>query len=123
MELIIRVLGISEPKHEIKILKFFIFPIDSMSELVYYTYIDKKINRLRRIKDMLTEEQKREFERIFNFYSLQKEYDSECRAEWSDKMWAFRTAVSILFYKFTFDKFEEKNGVEYSSYILEEIRN
>ena len=72
---------------------------------------------------MLTEEQKREFERIFNFYSLQKEYDSECRAEWSDKMWAFRTAVSILSYKFTFDKFEEKNGVEYSSYILEEIRN
>ena len=67
----------------------------------------------------MTEEQKREFERIFNFYSLQKEYDSECRAEWSDKMWAFRTAVSILFYKFTFDKFEEKNGVEYSSYILE----
>ena len=94
-----------------------------MSELVYYTYIDKKINRLRRIKDMLTEEQKREFERIFNFYSLQKEYDSECRAEWSDKMWAFRTAVSILLYKFTFDKFKEKNGVKYSSYILEEIRN
>ena len=82
-----------------------------------------RVYRLRRIKAMLTEEQKREFERIFNFYSLQKEYDSECRAEWSDKMWAFRTAVSILFYKFTFDKFEEKNGVEYSSYILEEIRN
>ena len=36
MELIIRVLGISETKHEIKKLKFFIFPIDSMSELVYY---------------------------------------------------------------------------------------
>ena len=83
----------------------------------------QKSIQIKEDKNMLTEEQKREFERIFNFYSLQKEYDSECRAEWSDKMWAFRTAVSILFYKFTFDKFEEKNGVEYSSYILEEIRN
>ena len=45
MELIIRVLDISEQKHEIKKLKFFILPIDSMSELVYYTYIDKKIRR------------------------------------------------------------------------------
>ena len=72
---------------------------------------------------MLTEEQKREFENVFNFYSFQREYESEFRAEWDNKMWAFRTAVSILLYKFTFDKFEEKNGVEYSSYILEKIRN
>ena len=72
---------------------------------------------------MLTEEQKREFENVFNFYSFQREYESEFRAEWDNKMWAFRTAVSILSYKFTFDKFEEKNGVESSSYILEEIRN
>ena len=36
MELIIRVLDISEQKYTIKILKFFIFPIDSMGELVYY---------------------------------------------------------------------------------------
>ena len=93
------------------------FPLFKRRKRILY-----KSRKIRR-KDMLTEEQKREFERIFNFYSLQKEYDSECRAEWSNKMWAFRTAVSILFYKFTFDKFEEKNGVEYSSYILEEIRN
>ena len=94
-----------------------------MSELVYYTYIDKKINRLRRIKDMLTEEQKREFENVFNFYSFQREYESEFRAEWDNKMWAFDTAVSILGYKFMSNKTEEGFGVTYTSYTLEEIRN
>ena len=71
---------------------------------------------------MLTEEQKREFERIFNFYSLQREYDSELIAEWSAKMWAFRTAVSILGYEFEYDHIEENNGVAYFSYKLVEIR-
>ena len=71
---------------------------------------------------MLTEKQKREFERIFNFYSLQREYDSELIAEWSAKMWAFRTAVSILGYEFEYDHMEENNGVAYFSYKLMEIK-
>ena len=71
----------------------------------------------------MTEKQKREFEGIFNFYSLQREYDSELIAEWSAKMWAFRTAVSILGYKFMFDSIkEERNGVKLYSYKLEKIR-
>ena len=70
---------------------------------------------------MLTEKQKREFENLFNFYSLQREYDSELIAEWSAKMWAFRTAVSILGYEFEYDNIEENNGVSYFSYNLVEI--
>ena len=70
---------------------------------------------------MLTDKQKREFERIFNFYSLQREYDSELIAEWSSKMWTFRTAVSILGYEFEYDNMEENNGVTYFSYKLVEI--
>ena len=77
--------------------------------------------RLRRGRDMLTEEQKREFERIFNFYSLQKEYDSECRAEWSDKMWAFITAVSIFGYKFKHNRIAKSDGIEYIEYVLVKI--
>ena len=72
---------------------------------------------------MLTEEQKREFERIFNFYSFQKEYESEFRAEWSAKMWGLITAVSIIGYKFMSDSIkEERNGVKLYSYKLEKIR-
>ena len=70
---------------------------------------------------MLTEKQKREFEGLFNFYSLQREYDSELITEWSAKMWAFRTAVSILGYEFEYDHMEENNGVSYFSYKLVEI--
>ena len=70
---------------------------------------------------MLTEKQKREFEGIFNFYSLQREYDSEFIAEWSAKMWAFKTALSILGYEFEYDNMEENNGVAYFSYKLVEI--
>ena len=70
---------------------------------------------------MLTEKQKREFENLFNFYSLQREYDSELITEWSAKMWAFRTAVSIFGYEFEYDHMEENNGVAYFSYKLVEI--
>ena len=70
---------------------------------------------------MLTEEQKREFENVFNFYYFQREYESEFRAEWDNKMWAFDTAVSILGYKFEYDNMEENNGVAYFSYKLVEI--
>ena len=70
---------------------------------------------------MLAEKQKREFENVFNFYSFQREYDSELIAEWSAKMWAFRTAVSILGYEFEYDHMEENNGIAYFSYKLVEI--
>ena len=70
---------------------------------------------------MLTEKQKREFENLFNFYSLQREYDSELITEWSAKMWAFKTAVSILGYEFEYDHMGENNGVAYFSYKLVEI--
>ena len=79
------------------------------------------IIQIKEDKNMLTEEQKREFERIFNFYSLQKEYDSECRAEWSDKMWAFITAVSILGYKFKHNRVAKSDGIEYIEYNLVKI--
>ena len=67
---------------------------------------------------MLTEKQKREFEGIFNFYSLQREYDSELIAEWSAKMWAFRTAVSILGYKFEPNCRVKSDGIECTEYNL-----
>lgn len=75
---------------------------------------------------MLTKEQKEEFERMFNYYSLQKSYDfndDESRLEWDAKMMAFRTAVSILGYEFVFDSIkEEPNGVKWYYCKLEEIK-
>ena len=70
---------------------------------------------------MLTEKQKRELEGIFNFYSLQKEYDSELREEWSAKMWAFETAISIFGYKFEPDCRAMSDGIEYTEYNLVKI--
>ncbi len=70
---------------------------------------------------MLTEKQKTDLENLFNFYSLQREYDSELITEWSAKMWAFKTAVSILGYEFEYDHMEENNGVAYFSYKLVKI--
>ena len=64
----------------------------------------------------------REFERMFNLYSLWKESSSGFRVEYTDKMWAFKTALSILGYEFLFDKVEEQDGVKYLSYKLEEKR-
>lgn len=70
---------------------------------------------------MLTEEQKREFENVFNFYSFQREYESEFRAEWDNKMWAFDTAVSILGYKFKHNCIAKSDGIEYIEYVLVKI--
>ena len=67
---------------------------------------------------MLTEEQKREFEDVFNFYSFQRENESEFRAEWDNKMWAFDTAVSILGYKFEPVCMVKLNEIEYTKYNL-----
>ena len=67
---------------------------------------------------MLTEEQKREFENVFNFYSFQREYESEFRTEWDNKMWAFDTAVSILGYKFEPYRMVKTDGIESTEYNL-----
>ena len=72
---------------------------------------------------MLTEKQKMDLENLYNFYSLQKSYDSELRAELIAKMAGLRSAVSILGYKFMSNKTEEGFGVIYTSYTLEEIKN
>ena len=70
---------------------------------------------------MLTEKQKRDFEEVFNFCSLQREYDYEFRAEWGTKMWTFDTAVSILGYKFEPDCMVKSDGIEYTEYNLVKI--
>lgn len=70
---------------------------------------------------MLTDKQKMEFENLYNFYSLQRAYDSELSAEWYAKMWALKTAVSIFGYDFEINQIEENNGVEYFSFKLVEI--
>ena len=72
---------------------------------------------------MLTDKQKMDLENLFNFYSLQKSFDSESRAELIAKMAGLRSAVSILGYRLMADKKEEGFGVTYTSYTLEEIKN
>ena len=70
---------------------------------------------------MLTDKQKMDLENLYNFYSLQRAYDSELSAEWYAKMWALQTAVSIFGYEFEINQIEEKSGVEYFSFKLVEI--
>ena len=70
---------------------------------------------------MLTEEQKREFENVFNFYSWERERNSEFKSEWRAKMIAFRSIVSTLGYRILVDKMEESDGVKYQSYRLEKV--
>ena len=72
---------------------------------------------------MLTEKQKMDLENLYNFYSLQKSYDSKSRAEMITKMAGVESVLSILGYRFMADKKEEGFGVTYTSYTLEEIRN
>ena len=81
------------------------------------------IIQIKEDKNMLTDKQKMDLENLYNFYSLQKSYDSESRAEMITKMAGVKSAVSILGYKFMTDKTEEGFGVTYTSYTLEEIRN
>ena len=88
------------------------FPLFKRRKRILY-----KSRKIRR-KDMLTEEQKREFENVFNFYSFQREYESEFRAEWDNKMWAFDTAVSILGYKFEPNCRVKSDGIECIEYNL-----
>lgn len=72
---------------------------------------------------MLTEKQKKDFEKLFNSYSLWKESSSRFRTEYSNKMTALICAVSILGYKFISNKTKEGAGFTYTSYTLEEIKN
>ena len=77
---------------------------------------------------MLTEEQKRELEWLYNGYSFNKGYalkyeKEEWRAkEWTAKMMALRSAVWIFGYTFKDKKMKEEYGIEYPSYRLEEIK-
>ena len=80
-----------------------------------------RVYRLRRGKDMLTEEQKRDLENLFNYYSWERKRNSEIKAEWRAKMIAFRSIVSTLGYRILVDKMEESDGVKYQSYRLEKI--
>lgn len=75
---------------------------------------------------MLTEEQKRELEWLYNGYSFNKGYElkykkGENAKEWTAKMMALRSAVSILGYMFTDKKIKEEYRIVYPSYRLEEI--
>ena len=70
---------------------------------------------------MLTEKQKREFEKFFDFYSFQKEYNSEWRAEYNFKMFALRDAVKILGYKFEPKGIVNECGIAYQKFELVKI--
>ena len=70
---------------------------------------------------MLTRKQKKDFEKLFNAYSLWKESYSGFRTEYSNKMTAFICAVSILGYKFEPDCRTMSDGIEYTEYKLVRI--
>ena len=70
---------------------------------------------------MLTEKQKKKFEKLFNCYSLWKESSSGFRTEYSNKMTALICAVSILGYKFEPVCMVKLNEIEYTKYNLVEI--
>ena len=70
---------------------------------------------------MLTEKQKKDFEKLFNSYSLWKESSSGFRTEYSNKMTALICAVSILGYKFKHNRVAKSDGIEYIEYGLVEI--
>ena len=78
---------------------------------------------------MLTEEQKRGLEWLYNGYSFNKGYALKYKKEewgakeWTAKMMALRSAVSILGYMFTDKKINEEYGIVYPSYRLKEIEN
>ena len=74
---------------------------------------------------MLTEDQKRGLEWLYNSYSFDKGYALKFlkskEEEWSNKMMALRGAVSILGYKFEPKGIVNEYGVEYPKYELVEI--
>ena len=71
---------------------------------------------------MLTEEQKKGLELLYNGYSFNEQYALRFgKDEWSDKMEALRSAVSILGYKFEPDCRAKKDGIEYTEYDIVKI--
>ena len=71
---------------------------------------------------MLTEEQKKGLEWLYNGYSFNEGYALRFeKEEWSDKMMALRSAASILGYKFEPKGILNEYGVEYPKYELVEI--
>ena len=71
---------------------------------------------------MLTEEQKRGLEWLYNGYSFNEQYALRFeKDEWRAKMIAFRSIVSTLGYRILVDKMEESDGVKYQSYRLEKV--
>lgn len=70
---------------------------------------------------MLTEKQKKDFEKLFNSYSLWKESSSGFRTEYSNKMTALICAVSILGYKFEPDCRAKSDKIGYTKYNLVRI--
>ena len=70
---------------------------------------------------MLTDKQKIDLENLYNFYSLQKSYDSESRAEMINKMAGVKSAVSILGYKFEPGCRAKTDGIECTEYNLVKI--
>ena len=72
---------------------------------------------------MLTKKQKKDFEKLFNSYSLWKESSSGFRTEYSNKMTALICAVSILGYKFEPDCGKKSYGIECTKYKLVRIGN
>ena len=70
---------------------------------------------------MLTEKQKKDFEKLFNSYPLWKESSSGFRTEYSNKMTALICAVSILGYEFEPDCRAKSDGIEYTEYNLVKI--
>ena len=71
---------------------------------------------------MLTKEQKRKLEWLYNGYSFNKEYALKFKTEeWSDKMEALEIAVSILGYEFEPDCRAKSDGIEDTEYNLVKI--
>ena len=71
---------------------------------------------------MLTEEEKRRLEWLYNGYSFNKEYALKFKIEeWSDKMMALRSALSILGYEFKPDCRAKLDEIEYTEYNLVKI--
>ena len=71
---------------------------------------------------MLTEEQKRGLEWLYNGYSFNEQYALRFeKDEWSDKMEALRSAVSILGYEFEPDCRAKSDEIEYTEYNLVKI--
>ena len=73
----------------------------------------------------MTEEQKRELESLFNYYSYHKALNNKLGYEEDEKknnarMWALRHTFKILGYAFRFEKTETENNIEYDVWKLVE---